>query len=217
MLAAAVEAHHADYVYGNTFINSTAGVPIHYATDHGSLEADRIGTLWFYNNSFYEPTNKYYDWKLFDTSAGGGLEDALEIEWPQLQLHNNVFWMDSAKKPIFYWNTRSSQFTIFGKNAINADWGTGKTTGGEHTGWTLRNARYAFQGASNNADTIGISNLIGISSAPFDLTTFAPKSILVNAGAALPPGAPKLPVRFQYGPSAIQTVRKQPLTLGAME
>jgi hypothetical protein len=59
--------------------------------------------------------------------------------------------------------------------------------------------------------------LIGVSTAPFNLTTFAPVPALVNAGASLPPDAPKLPVRFQYGPSAIQTVRKQALTVGAME
>jgi len=39
----------------------------------------------------------------------------------------------------------------------------------------------------------------------------------VNAGASLPASAAKLPVRFQYGPSAIMAVREQPLMAGAME
>ena len=217
LLAAVVEAHHTDYVYGNTFVNATALVPIHYLSDMGTVDNNRLGTLWFYNNSFYEPTNKYYNWVLFDTGAGGGLEDTPQIEWPQIQVHNNAIWMDTGTKPIFYWNTRTSQFTVFGKNVINSNWGTGELAGGEHTGWTLRPSRYAFQGASNRADTAGVSNLIGVSTAPFNLTTFAPVPALVNAGASLPPDAPKLPVRFQYGPSAIQTVRKQALTVGAME
>jgi hypothetical protein len=59
--------------------------------------------------------------------------------------------------------------------------------------------------------------LIGVSADPFDVTTFAPNPALINAGASLPALGPKLPVRFQYGPSAVQTVRNQPLTVGAME
>ena len=131
LLAAAVEAHHADYVYGNTFVNITAAVPIHYATDHGSLEDDRIGTLWFYNNSFYEPTSAHFSWNLFDTSGGGG-DDFPEIEWPQIQVDNNAFWMDSPKEPYFEWNTRATELTTFGVNAINSNWGTDSGTGGTH-------------------------------------------------------------------------------------
>jgi len=219
LLAAAVEAHHGDYVYGNVIVNTQAGVPIHYSTDHGGVENDRIGTLWFYNNSFYEPTCKgcpNYRWYLFDTSSGGG-NDSPTVEWPQVEVQNNAIWMASPTKPIFFWNNRASQFTAFGKNAINGSWGTGKMAGGDGTGWTGGASEYAFQGASIAADTTGIENLIKVSAAPFDLTTFIPGPALANAGTPLPAGAPRLPVRFQYGPSAIQRVRKQPLTLGAME
>jgi hypothetical protein len=215
-LAAAVEAHHGDYVYGNTFVNTTAAVPLHYSTDHGFLENDRVGTLWFYNNSFYEPTGKYYSWRLFDTSGGGG-NSFREIEWPQIQVLNNAIWMDSPTKPYFYWNVATTQFTTFGKNVINSKWGTGSIAGGEKTGWASIASNYAFQGASNKADTVGLSNLIEVSAAPFDLATFAPTSALVNKGTNLPEYWPKLPVRFEYGPSAIQKIRKQALTIGAME
>ena len=216
MLAAAVEAHHGDYVYGNTFVNTTAVVPIHYATDQCGLENDRIGTLWFYNNSFYEPTGKYWRWFMFDTTAGGG-NDCPEIEWPQIKVYNNAIWMESPRKPYFYWNSEINEFTTFGKNVINANWGSEDPAGGDGTGWGTKASPHAFQRASNNADNTGMSNLIGVSAAPFDLTTFAPTSALINAGASLPPSAPRLPVRFQYGPSAIQVLRKQPLTVGAME
>ncbi len=211
-----MEAHHADYVYGNTFVNITAAVPIHYATDHGSLEDDRIGTLWFYNNSFYEPTSAHFSWNLFDTSGGGG-DDFPEIEWPQIQVDNNAFWMDSPKEPYFEWNTRATELTTFGVNAINSNWGTDSGTGGYGTGWASETSPHAFQGASNSGDSTGVSNLLGVTAQPFDTTTFVPYPAMVNAGTSLPAPVAKLPVRFQYGPSAVQTVRTQPRTLGAME
>jgi len=219
MLAAVVEAHHGDYAYGNIFVNTQATFPIHYSNDHGSRENDRLGTLWFYNNSFYEPSCNgcpAYRWFLFDTSSGGG-NDYPEIEWPQIQVHNNAVWMDSVSAPVFYWNSRATQFTTFGKNVINTHWGNGDMAGGDGTGFAADLSANAFQGASNALDTTGVSNLITVSSAPFDLKTFLPTRALVGVGADLPKGAPKLPVRFQYGPSAVQTVRKQPLTVGAME
>ena len=216
LLAAAVEAHHADYVYGNTFVNTTSGFVIHYATDHGLLENDRLGTLWFYNNSFYEGSAKYYSWHLFDTSGGGG-NSHREIEWPQLQVLNNAIWMDSPIKPFFSWNAVTTQFTVFGKNVINSHWGTGSMAGGDKTGWASVVPEYAFQGAGNKANTTGITKLIEVSTAPFNLPTFAPTADLINRGTLLPDYWPKLPVRFEYGPSAVQRLRKQPLTIGAIE
>ncbi|HEY6849260.1 MAG TPA: hypothetical protein VI320_24050 [Terracidiphilus sp.] len=219
LLAAAVEAHHADYAYGNTFVNSTAGVPIHYATDHGSFEDDRIGTLWFYSNSFYEPVCEGCPnsrWYLFDTSGGGG-DDFPEIEWPQVQAHNNAIWLDAPTQPIFYWNREENQFTTFGENVIDTNWGTGDMSGGDKTGWASAVSSHAFQGAGNSADTSGAWNLIGVSTEPFNVTTFLPNAALINAGTPLPASAPKLPVRFEYGPSAVQVVREHPLTVGAVD
>jgi len=219
LLAAAVEAHHADFVYGNTFVNTTAAVPIHYATDHGSLEDDRVGTLWFYNNSFYEPVCngcKVWRWSLFDTSGGGG-DEFPEIEWPQIQVVNNAIWLDAPKEPYFYWDNIATQFATFGINAINTNWGTGSMAGGDGTGWGAQVSAYAFQGAGIVPDTTGVSNLLGVSAEPFNGTTFAPNAALVNTGASLPASVSRLPVRFQYGPAAVQTARTHPLTLGAME
>ena len=216
LLAAAVEAHHADYIYGNTIVNTTSVYVIHYGTDHGVQEGDRLGTLWFYNNSFHEGQARSYSWHLFDTSGGGG-NSFNEVEWPQIQVLNNAIWADSPVKPFFYWNTVTTQFTVFGKNAINAHWGTGNLAGGEKTGWGLVVPQFAFQGAGNKNITSGVSNLLEVSSAPFNLTTFVPTSALINKGSALPDYWPRLPVRFEYGPSAIEKVRTQPRTLGAIE
>jgi hypothetical protein len=219
LLAEAVEAHHGDYVYGNTFVNSKAAVPIHYSADHGSVESNRLGTLWFYNNSFYEQVCDgcgNWRWSLFDTAGGGG-NDFRAIEWPQIQVLNNAIWLGSLIKPHFSWNNETNQFTIFGRNVINSNWGTRSMVGGDNTGWSGRTSPQAFQGASNEADITGVSNLIGVQTPPFDLTTFAPTPALVNKGAPLPAYWPKLPVRFQFGPSGIQQIRQQPLTIGAME
>jgi len=219
LLAAAVEAHHGDYVYGNTFVNSKAGVPIHYSADHPGLESGRPGTLWFYNNSFYEKVCDgcgNWRWSLFDTAGGGG-NDYRAIEWPQIQVLDNAIWLGSPTKPHFAWNNETNQFTTFGRNVINLNWGTGSMVGGDNTGWSAKTSPQAFQGASNAADIAGVSNLIGVQTPPFDLATFAPKAALVNKGAPLPADWPKLPVRFQFGPTGIQQPRQQPLTMGAME
>jgi hypothetical protein len=39
----------------------------------------------------------------------------------------------------------------------------------------------------------------------------------MNTGTNPPATWPRLPVRFQFGPSAIPIPRTQPLTIGAME
>jgi hypothetical protein len=217
LLASAVEEHHADYVYGNTFINTTSMVPIHYSVDMCTPDNNRLGTLWFYNNSFYEGTGTLYRWDLFDTTAGGGNYCTSIIEWPQIQVDNNAIWMDSPTKPYFYWSYSADQFTTFGNNVVNSNWGSDSMAGGDGTGWAYQISPYAFQGASNSADSAGVSNLIGVTEEPFNLTTFKPNASLINAGESLQSGGPELPVRFQYGPSAVQMVRTQPLTLGAME
>ena len=125
--------------------------------------------------------------------------------------------MDDPTKPIFYWNDEQNQFTVFGNNVINSNYGNGSSSGGDGTGWASGTSPYAFQGVSNAANTIGGSNLILVSSAPFNNTTFAPNSVLFDAGSSLPSGAAKMPVRFQFGPSAIPLARTQPLTIGATE
>ncbi|MHB1960244.1 MAG: hypothetical protein ACYCO5_14625 [Acidobacteriaceae bacterium] len=219
LLAAVVEAHHRDAVYGNTFVNTTSMVPIHYFSDMCTPDANRLGTLWFYNNSFYEPdTGKLWRWFMFDTAAGGG-DNCPAVEWPQIQMLNNALWMDSPRKPFFYWGLQVNQFTTFdGGNVLNSNWGTNNMAGGDGAGWSQHNLNpHAFQGASTAADTVGVSNLIGVSTPPFDLTTFVPNSSLINAGTNPPASWPKLPVRFQFGPSAVPVARTQPRTIGAME
>jgi len=199
---------------------------VHYFSDMCDVDANRLGTLWFNNNSFHEGSGSAnYGWFMFDTSAGGGSGNCPAVEWPQIQVLNNAFWMDNPAKPYFFWIVQPNEFTTFaGGNVINTNWGTNNMAGGYGTGWPgpgYLNASpispYAFQGASTAADTVGVSNLIGVSTAPFDLTTFVPNSSLINAGTNPPPSWPKLPVRFQFGPSAVPVARTEPRTIGAME
>jgi hypothetical protein len=182
----------------------------------GTLDDNRLGTLWFYNNSFYEPENSYWRWILFDTAGSGG-DDLPAVEWPQIQVLNNAIWMDSPSKPYFYWNHETNEFTSFGKNVINTNWGSGNLAGGDGTGWATKTSTFTFQGAGNGVDSSGVANLIGVLAEPFNVATFAPNPALVNAGANMPASGPKLPVRFQYGPTAIPELREQPLTVGAMD
>lgn len=221
LLAAAMEAHHVDYVYGNTFTNSKAAVPIHYTNDHGSKEGSRLGTLWFYNNSLYEPDCTAVNcgswrWYLFDTSSGGGNDVAL-TEWPQIQVHNNAIWMDNPTKPYFFWNNRATQFTTFGKNVINTNWGTNNMAGGDGSGWSPWASQYAYMdGANLAAHTSGAGNLTGVDSVPFDTETFVAGQDM-PAGLTLPVPIQNMPVRFQYGPQVSITARSGALAIGAMD
>ena len=77
-LAAAQEAWHSHFVYGNIYLNSTSTAPIHFSMDHDDGQADRLGDLYWYNNTFHELNcpkcaggGQY--WTLFDTTAGGGM------------------------------------------------------------------------------------------------------------------------------------------------
>ena len=79
-------------------------------------------------------------------TSGGGGNDFPEIEWPQIQADNNAIWMDSPTQPYFYWNNETNQFTTFGKNVINSNWGTGVMSGGDGTGWASWTSVYAFPG-----------------------------------------------------------------------
>jgi hypothetical protein len=125
--------------------------------------------------------------------------------------------MGSPTRPFFFWNRVTTQFTTFGRNVINTNWGTGSLAGGDGTGWTSATTPYAFQGAANAADNKGLAHLHGVNGPLFNLKTFVPTQVLINAGAAMPANAPDMPVRFEFGPSATPRLRTQPLTIGAMD
>jgi hypothetical protein len=65
---------------------------------------------------------------MFDTSGGGG-DFFLVIDWLQIQAHNNAIWMDTPAHPYFVWNAAIPQFTSFGENFTNSNWGTKDMSG----------------------------------------------------------------------------------------
>lgn len=184
----------------------------------GSLEASRLGTLYFYHNSFYaKQTSNIYRWYMFDTSSGGGNLFPM-VEWAKIHAVNNAIWIQNVTAPYFTWNNVQSQFTKFGVNVINSNWGTGNlTSGAETSGFAVSAHTEVYQGASNVLGTEGLSNLIGVTTTPFDLVTFAPNSNAIGKGQVLPPNMVEMPARFSFGPNQLMTLRVAPTTLGALE
>ena len=53
-IAAEQEAWNSHFVYGNIYQNSTSAAPIHFSMDTTGGELARKGSLYWYNNTFYE-------------------------------------------------------------------------------------------------------------------------------------------------------------------
>ncbi len=105
LIAAEQEAWNSHFVYGNIYQNSSTNVPIHFSYDHNANELERKGSLYWYNNTFYEtlcPVCSGQFWTLFDTSGGGG-NYSTQVEWNTVQAFNNIVWMDdpgAARVPV---------------------------------------------------------------------------------------------------------------------
>ncbi len=116
LIAAEQEAWNSHFVYGNMYLNSTSNVPIHFSYDHNANELERKGSLYWYNNTFYEklcPICSGQYWSLFDTSGGGG-NYSTQVEWGTVQAFNNIVWMDDPIKPVFQWNNYESFIGVGG-------------------------------------------------------------------------------------------------------
>jgi hypothetical protein len=107
-------------------------VPIHFTEDHDGGENARKGSLYWYNNTFYEklcPNCSGQKWTLFDTSAGGG-NWMPQVEFQTVQAFNNVIWMDDPTRPVFQWNNSNAFIGIGGHNLLKSNWGTKELNGG---------------------------------------------------------------------------------------
>ncbi len=150
-IAAEQEAWNSHFVYGNIYLNSSAAVPIHFSEDHDGGEQSRKGSLYWYNNTFYEKLCKQCSgqrWTLFDTSAGGG-NFAPHVEYQTVQAFNNIIWFDDPAKPVFQWNNFTAFIGVAGKNLITAGWGSNDQRGGAGTGWVAEPNSLAYQNATN--------------------------------------------------------------------
>ncbi|MEO6910691.1 MAG: Ig-like domain-containing protein, partial [Edaphobacter sp.] len=108
-IAAEQEAWNSHFVYGNIYQNSTSAAPIHFSMDTSGGELARKGSLYWYNNTFYQKACSTCSslWTLFDTSAGSGTY-LPQTEFQTVQAYNNIVWMDNPAKPVFQWNNDSA-------------------------------------------------------------------------------------------------------------
>ena len=236
MIAAADEAWHKAYAYGN-IINfgpntPNSQAPIHFFGDQGQY-ADvntnppvRVGDLFDYNNTFYSVGNNTMHF--VDTMQNQ--DNQVRWEWPTLTLWNNAIYlgpMNAAAGQEFQMSNLRSDIYNIGPTWISSNWGNNTLTCSNNTmnacvgtGWPFYNETTGYMDSNNlPAHINGLSNLIiGGSTVPFSTTTFAPTSGggLVGAGAPLPATVSNMPVRFQISaPSYALQPRTNPLTLGA--
>lgn len=220
-LAAWQEAWNSHFAYGNIYVNSTSPAPIHFAYDQSAAEAARKGSLYWYNNTFYETlcsTCSSQLWTMFDTSAGAG-SYLPQTEFQTVQAFNNLVWMDSTTKPVFQWNNSDAFIGMGGSNLLSAGWGANTLKGGIGDGWNATSNSAAYQNADNLALHISGfdgSNVETYTSLPVDkvswiLTTPSPR------GAALPHAVCEMPTRFTYLPSLGYAVPRSASNLGATD
>jgi hypothetical protein len=204
LLAAEQEAWNSHYVYGNIYQNSLSMAPIHFAMDTAGGELSRKGSLYWYNNTFYQKScgSCGQTWTLFDTTAGGGNFIA-QTEFPTVQSFNNVIWMDNPLQPAFQWNNYSAFIGVSGKNLLPANWGTNNTSGGTGSGWNTSTTTDAYQNSTNLAAHLTgftSSNLVTASSIPFDPTSWVLNAD-VTGGVSVPEAVCEMPARFAYLPN----------------
>ncbi|GAC1650336.1 MAG: hypothetical protein NVS9B15_09850 [Acidobacteriaceae bacterium] len=222
LVAAAQQAFHNHFVYGNSYVNSTATKLVHFFADSAGNEAVRQGDLWFYNNSVYQEPSSAYRYYLFDVYDNG--LNLPHAEWQSIQAVNNVIWFaPSLANPYFYWTNLRTGFITLGKNLISSGWGNNNqsctSTFCDGTGWPGAIPSVAYMdGIDLPLHVKGASGLLTTSTAPFDTSTLIPQSgsVAIGAAQALPSNLTTLPVRFQYSPRVGFATRRTDHDLGAL-
>ncbi len=221
-IAAEQEAWNSHFVYGNIYQNSLSSAPIHFGEELSGGEAARKGSLYWYNNTFYQklcPSCSSTTWTLFDTAAGNG-QYLPQTEFQTVQAFNNIIWMDDPTKPTFQFNNYDAFIGVAGKNLLTANWGTNNTAGGSGSGWVATPNSAAYQGAANlGSHLTGFTsqNLTTSSSIPFDAITWTLNSA-VSGQQTVPTAVCQMPVRFAYLPSLGYVVpRTDTLNVGATD
>ncbi len=203
-IAAEQEAWNSHFVYGNIYQNSTSSAPIHFSMDTSGGELARKGSLYWYNNTFYEKlcATCASPWTLFDTSGGNGTYYP-QTEFQTVQAYNNIVWMGNATKPSFQWNNYAAFIGIGSNNLLPANWGTNSADGGLGSGWNTSPNANAFQNSlplKTHVTGFDKADILTVDSIPFDQNSW----ILGNkiAGNQLVPSAVcSMPTRFAYLPN----------------
>ena len=204
-IAAEQEAWNSHFVYGNIYQNSVSADPIHFGMDTTGAELARKGSLYWYNNTFYEKacsTCSNSLWTLFDTSAGNGTYFP-QTEFPTVQAYNNIIWMDNSANPAFQWNDDSAFIGIGGGNLLPSNWGSNQMTGGAGSGWDATPNAAAYQNSLPlNSHVTGFdgSGILTSGSIPFDQNSWLLGSQTAGT-TAVPSAVCEMPTRFAYLPS----------------
>ena len=203
-IAAEQEAWNSHFVYGNIYQNSTSTAPIHFSMDTSGGELGRKGSLYWYNNTFYEKAcpSCAGSWTLFDTTAGNGAY-LPQVEFPTVQAFNNIVWMDNATAPVFHWNNYSAFIGAGGGNLLPANWGASSTGEGTGAAWNTSPSGNAYQNSlplATHLTGFDKADILTTGSIPFDRVSWLPGSKVV--GTQLVPSAVcEMPDRFAYLPS----------------
>lgn len=204
-IAAEQEAWNSHFVYGNIYQNSTSTAPIHFSMDMAGGELARKGSLYWYNNTFYQRACAVCapaSWTLFDTT-GGNSTYYPQKEFQTVQAFNNIVWMDSVSKSPFQWNNYSAFIGVGGGNLLPSNWGSDLTTGGSGTGWSVNTGSDAYQNSlplDLHLSGFGKSDIATTGAIPFDRTSWTLGSD-IPAVQAVPSAVCEMPTRFAYLPN----------------
>ena len=204
-IAAEQEAWNSHFVYGNIYQNSTSSAPIHFSMDTAGGELARKGSLYWYNNTFYQRACiacAPLSWTLFDTTGGNGTYYP-QKEFQTVQAFNDIVWMDSVSKSPFQWNNYSAFLGIGGGNLLPSNWGSDLTTGGSGSGWSVNTGSDAYQNSlplDLHLSGFGKSDIATTGSIPFDRTSWTLGSD-ITAVQTVPSAVCEMPARFAYLPN----------------
>jgi hypothetical protein len=203
-IAAEQEAWNSHFVYGNIYLNSISAAPIHFSMDTTGGELSRKGSLYWYNNTFYENTCSSCSnsmWTMFDTAGNGTFYP--QTEFPTVQAYNNIIWMANTSKPSFQWNNYSAFIGIGGGNLLPSKWGTNLMTGGVGSGWNTSSTTEAYQNSlplSAHVSGFDNSDLTTTTSIPFDNVSWT-LTHQISSAESVPSAVCEMPARFAYLPN----------------
>jgi hypothetical protein len=219
-IAAEQEAWNSHFVYGNIY-QSTSSAPIHFSMDTAGGELARKGSLYWYNNTFYQKACSGCSgpWTLFDTMAGNGAS-LPQTEFPTVQAYNNIVWMDNAGTQAFQWNDTSSFIGIGGGNMLPSNWGSDLMTGGSGTGWSVASDANVYQNSlplSAHVTGFDTGNILTSGSIPFNQTNWMLNG-KIDGTRSFPPAVCQMPDRFAYLPTLGRAVpRAETPSVGATD
>jgi hypothetical protein len=202
-LAAEQEAWNWHFAYGNMYQNGVSMSPIHFSMDTNGGEQARKGSLFWFNNTFYQTPClgcSGQTMTLFDTSAGNG-NYIQQVEFPTVEAYNNIVWLASTTAPAFQWNNYDAFNGVFGLNVLTSGWGSNNLAGGAGTGWNATANSTAYQNSGNLAGHVtGNTQITTTSTIPFNTVSWALASD-VPGNQAVPSAVCELPTRFSYMPN----------------